>query len=140
MPGIACIAMVPVQVFAYLSPDLTLIVPITFSLMYVLASMFFGPSFAVAQSIATVKMRAVSASVLLFIQTIIGLTMGPYLVGLFSRYTEPTYGQHSLAYGLAIIGAVNLWAAAHYFLGARRYREDLAETAKLNALPLRAEF
>lgn len=133
VPGIACLACVPVQVFAYLSPDLTLVVPIMFSAMYVLASMFFGPSFAVAQSIATLKMRAVSASVLLFIQTIIGLTVGPYLVGLFARYTEPTYAQHSLAYGLAVIGIVNVWAAVHYFLGARRYREDLAETAKLNA-------
>ncbi len=60
--------------------------PITFSLMFVFASMFFGPSFAVAQSIATVRMRAVSASVLLFIQTIIGLTLGPALVGRISDY------------------------------------------------------
>jgi MFS family permease len=135
VPGIACIATVPAQFFAYLSPDLTVVVPITFSLMYVLASMFFGPSFAVAQSIATVKMRAVSASVLLFVQTIIGLTAGPYIVGLISRNLAATYPQHSLAYGLATIGVVNVWAALHYFLGARRYREDLAETAKLNAAP-----
>jgi MFS family permease len=134
VPGIACLATIPVQVFAYLSRDLSLVVPIMFSLMYLFASMFFGPSYAVAQSIATVKMRAISASVLLFIQTIIGLTIGPYLVGLFARVTEPTYGVHSLAYGLATIGVINFWAAAHYFFGARRYREDLAETAKLNAL------
>ena len=134
VPGIACIAMVPVQFIAYLSPDLTVVVPITFSLMFVLASMFFGPSFAVAQSVATVRMRAMSASVLLFIQTIIGLTAGPYVVGLISVYLAPTRGQHALGYGMAIIGVVNIWAALHYFLGARRYREDLAETAKLNAL------
>jgi MFS family permease len=133
VPGIACVLMVPVQFVAYLSPNLTLIVPITFSLMFVLASMFFGPSFAVAQSVATVRMRAMSASVLLFIQTIIGLTAGPYVVGLISVYLTPTRGQHALAYGMAIIGVVNLWAALHYFLGSRRYREDLAETAKLNA-------
>jgi hypothetical protein len=34
---------------------------------------------------------------------------------------------------MAAIGVVNLWAALHYFLAARRYREDLAETAQLNA-------
>jgi MFS family permease len=133
VPGLACVAMVPLQFFAYLSPTLTPAVWMTFSLMFVLASMFFGPSYAVAQSIATAQMRAVSASVLLFIQTIIGLTAGPYIVGLISRHLASTYGQHSLAYGMAAIGAVNLWAACHYFLGARRYREDLAETAKLNA-------
>jgi MFS family permease len=133
VPGIACVLMVPVQFVAYLSPDLALAVPIAFPLMFVLASMFFGPSFAVAQSVATVRMRAMSASVLLFIQTIIGLTAGPYIVGLISVYLTPTRGQHALAYGMAIIGVVNVWAALHYFLGSRRYREDLAETAKLNA-------
>jgi MFS family permease len=133
VPGIACVAMVPVQFFAYLSSDLTLVVPVTFSLMFVLASMFFGPSFAVAQSVATVKMRAVSASVLLFIQTIIGLTLGPYVVGLISRDLAPTYGQYSLRYAMAVIGIVNLWAALHYFLGARRYAHDLAATVRLNA-------
>jgi MFS family permease len=132
VPGIACFIMVPFQFFAYLSTDLGLVVPITFSLMYVLASMFFGPSFAVAQSIATVRMRAVSASVLLFIQTIIGLTLGPAIVGALSDYLQPSQGRESLAYAMAIIGVVNFWAALHYFLASRRYREDLAETAKLN--------
>jgi MFS family permease len=133
VPGIACLVMVPIQFIAYLSPDLGLIVPITFSLMFVFASMFFGPSFAVAQSIATVRMRAVSASVLLFIQTIIGYTIGPGLVGFVSDMLEAERGMYSLRYALASIGVINIWAALHYFLGARRYREDLAETAKLNA-------
>jgi hypothetical protein len=34
---------------------------------------------------------------------------------------------------MAAIGIVNLWAAVHYFLAARHYRDDLAETARLNA-------
>ena len=134
VPGIACIVMVPFQFLSYLSPDLVFVVPIAFSLMYVLASFFFGPSFAVAQSIATIRMRAVSASVLLFIQTIIGLTLGPAIVGRMADVWEPTLGQGpALAWPMALIGVVNLWAALHYFLAARRYRDDLAETAKLNA-------
>jgi len=109
-------------------------VPITFSMMFLLASMFFGPSFAVAQSIATVRMRAVSASVLLFIQTIIGLTLGPAIIGRVSDMLEPTLGRGpGIAYPMAAFGIVNLWAAVHYMLAARRYREDLGETAKLNA-------
>jgi MFS family permease len=132
VPGIACLAMVPFQFVSYLSPDLAVVVP-SFSVMVVLASMFFGPSFAVAQSIATVRMRALSASVLLFIQTIIGLTLGPLLVGALSDYFEPSVGTASLSYGMVIVGLANVWAAVHYFLGSRSYREDLVETAKLNA-------
>jgi MFS family permease len=134
VPGIACVVMIPFQFSAYLSRDLTIVVPITFSMMFLLASMFFGPSFAVAQSVATVRMRAVSASVLLFIQTIIGMTLGPAIVGALSDLLEPRVGQGwGIAYPMAAIGLVNLWAAVHYFLAARRYRDDLAETARLNA-------
>ena len=80
------------------------------------------------------RLRAVAASVLLFIQTIIGLTIGPYVVGWAADILEPTVGQGpNIAYPMAVIGVVNLWAALHYFLAARRYRDDLAETAKLNA-------
>jgi MFS family permease len=133
VPGIACTVMVPFQFLAYLSKDLAVVVPIAFSLMYVLASFFFGPSFAVAQSVATVRMRAMAASVLLFIQTIIGMTLGPAIVGRAADMLESTAGQgEALAYPMAVIGVVNLWAALHYFLAARRYREDLAETARLN--------
>ena len=47
---------------------------------------------------------------------------------------EPVVGPGAgIAYPMAAIGVVNLWAAVHYWLAARRYREDLAETAKLNA-------
>jgi MFS family permease len=132
VPGIACIVMVPFDFVAYLHPNMLIVVP-AFSIMVVLASMFFGPSFAVAQSVATVRMRAVSTSVLLFIQTMIGLSLGPFVVGLISDALAAAAGANSLRYGLVIVGVANLWAAVHYFLGARTYRQDLAETAKLNA-------
>lgn len=133
VPGIACVIMVPFQFFSYLSPNLGVVVP-AFSIMVVLASMFFGPSFAVAQTVATVRMRAVSTSVLLFIQTIIGLSAGPFLVGLLSEIFSASAGSDSLRYGLVIVGLANVWAALHYYLGSRSYREDLKETAKLNAI------
>jgi MFS family permease len=129
VPAIACLLMVPLQLFAYLSPNLTFIVHAAFSVMFVLASILFGPSFAVAQSLATARMRAVSASVLLFIQTMIGLTLGPAIVGLISDELSATHGEHSLAYAMALIGLVNLWAAAHYFFAARSYRADLDATS-----------
>jgi len=132
VPGIGCLAMIPFQFLSYLSPNMAVVVP-SFSIMVVLASLFFGPSFAVAQSIATVRMRAVATSVLLFIQTIIGLTAGPFLVGLLSDVFAESAGIHSLRYGLVIVGLANIWAAFHYYMGARSYREDLAVTARLNA-------
>ncbi|TAJ93862.1 MAG: MFS transporter [Gammaproteobacteria bacterium] len=133
VPGIACVIMVPFQFVSYLSPDMRLVVP-AFSVMVILASMFFGPSFAVAQALATVRMRAVSTSILLFVQTLIGLGLGPLFAGMISDQLEPTVGKPSLSYGLVIVGMANIWAAVHYFLGARSYRADLAKTEQLNKM------
>jgi MFS family permease len=130
VPAIACLAMVPFQFFAYLSPQLPVVVP-TFTVMVVLASMFFGPSFAMGQSLATVRMRAMSASVLLFIQNIIGLTAGPWLVGQISSHLGNN--GTSLRYAMVIVGISNIWAAFHYYMGSRTYRDDLEATARLNA-------
>jgi MFS family permease len=130
VPAIACLAMVPFQFFAYLAPELSIVVP-TFAVMLVLASMFFGPSFAMGQSLATVRMRAMSASVLLFIQNIIGLTLGPGLVGWISDHLGNN--GTSLRYAMVIVGVSNIWAAFHYYMGSRTYREDLESTARLNA-------
>ncbi len=132
VPALACLLMVPLQFASYLSSNLAVVVP-AFSAMVVLASMFFGPSFSVAQSIATVRMRAVAASVLLFIQSIIGLTLGAALPGAISDLLAASTGRMSLPYAMVIVGVANVWAAIHYFLGARNYREDLAQTAALNA-------
>jgi len=131
VPGIACMIMVPFQFLSYLAPDMVIVVP-SFTIMVILAAMFFGPSFAVAQSLATVRMRAVSTSILLFIQTLIGLGLGPAVAGAISDHLQPTVGTPSLSYGLVIVGLCNVWAALHYFLGARTYRQDLAITENLN--------
>jgi MFS family permease len=132
IPGLACIIMVPFQFVSYLSPNMNVVAP-AFTIMVVLASMFFGPSFAVAQTVATLRMRAVSTSVLLFIQTIVGLTVGPAVVGVISDSLAPTTGASSLRYGLVIVGLANIWAGLHYYIASRHYRSDLAETARLNA-------
>lgn len=145
VPGIACAIMVPFQFLSYLHPDMAVVIP-SFIIMFVLASFFFGPSFTVAQTLATVRMRAVSTSILLFIQTLIGYGLGPLIVGAVSDALAPglapavqvnpddaLVGNPSLQYAIVIVGFCNLWAALHYFLGARTFREDLAETAKLNA-------
>ncbi len=124
VPGYATLAMLPFQFSSYLGSSLWLVIP-SFSIMIILGSMFFGPSFAMSQGLATLRMRAVSTSLLLFIQTLIGLGLGPFLVGVISDHLKPTAGAHSLADGLAIVGLANLWAAIHYFRGARTLRADL---------------
>jgi MFS family permease len=129
LPGCATLIMVPFQFVSYLSASLLIVIP-AFSVMMVLASFFFGPSFAMTQALATFRMRAVATSILLLVQTFIGQGLGPTLAGAISDYLKPTAGIDSLRYGLVLVGLVNLWAAAHYFWGARTLRQDLEATAR----------
>jgi MFS family permease len=131
VPAYATLIMVPFQFTSYLAPSLWAAIP-SFCVMIILASIFFGPSFAMTQALATLRMRAIAASILLFIQTLIGLGLGPFIVGRISDQLAPTVGEDSLAYGLVVVGLVNLWAAAHYFRAARTLREDLATTARVS--------
>lgn len=132
VPGIATLIMVPFQFSAYLSNELHITIT-SFCIMIVLASMFFGPSFAVAQGLGTLRTRAVATSLLLLVQTLVGLGLGPLVAGVLSDHLKPIVGdQESLRWALALIGVVNLWAAAHYFIGARSIRQNWANTEELN--------
>jgi predicted MFS family arabinose efflux permease len=132
LPGIATLAAVPFQFFAYLADDQTT-VAVTFSVMTVFAAMFFGPSFAVTQALATLRMRAIAISILLFVQTLIGLGLGPFFAGVISDLLKADMGSDSLRYGLVIVGLANIWATVHYFAGARSLRANLEETTRLLA-------
>jgi MFS family permease len=130
VPGVATLLCVPFQFLAYLSADRAVVLPSFVGLMF-MAAMFFGPSFAMTQALATLRMRSVATSLLLFIQTLIGYGLGPSITGFISDRLRDSYQQNSLRYALVIIGVVNIWAAVHYVLAGRTVRQDLEATERL---------
>jgi MFS family permease len=130
VPGMATLLCVPFQFLAYLSADRAVVLPSFVGLMFA-AAVFFGPSFAMTQALATLRMRSVATSLLLFIQTLIGFGLGPSVTGLISDLLRTSFEQNSLRYALVLIGVVNVWAALHYLLGSRTLRQDLEATEKL---------
>jgi MFS family permease len=130
VPGIATLLCVPFQFLAYLSPQLNVALASFVGLM-LMAAVFFGPSFAMTQALAPLRMRSVATSLLLFIQTLIGNGLGPSITGYLSDVLRPGYQTDSLRYALVAIGIVNVWAALHYLAAARHVRTDLEATEKL---------
>lgn len=124
VPGISTILMVPFQFVAYLYGGLWAVIP-SLMVVSILGGMYLGPSFAMTQALVSLRMRAVASAILLFMLNIIGMGMGPYLVGVVSDILAPDAGVHSLRYALCFAVLVNAWAACHYFIGARSLRDDL---------------
>jgi MFS family permease len=133
VPGYSTIIMVPFQFLAYLYGGLWAVIP-ALIVVSILGGMYLGPSFAMTQALVTLRMRAVASAILLFMLNIIGMGLGPYLVGVFSDLLNPSYGIDSLRLALCMAVLANVWAAIHYFVGAQSLRKDLATTEQKIAL------
>ncbi len=104
----------PFTLTFYLSGDfLTGFIAIILST--ILASSYLGPSFALIQGLAPTRMRAVWAAITLLIINLIGLGLGPSLVGILSDLLKPRFGTESLRYALVIISLATPWALFHYW-------------------------
>jgi MFS family permease len=132
VPGYSTIIMVPFQFIAYLHGGLWAVIP-ALIFVSILGGMYLGPSFAMTQGLVTLRMRAVASAILLFMLNIIGMGLGPYLVGVFSDLLNPAYGIDSLRFALCLAVTANVWAACHYFVGAQSLRKDLVTTEEVNA-------
>lgn len=94
-------------------------VPSFFGLIY--ASI----SYAAMQELAPPRMRAMASAVMLLCLTLIGIGLGPILVGILSDAYAPTLGAASIAQALKWLLILNGVSVAFYLVSARYYRTDI---------------
>jgi predicted MFS family arabinose efflux permease len=85
----------------------------------ILGAMYLGPAFAFAQDCAQPGQRALASAVLLFLVNLIGLGLGPYVVGALSDFFAASQGPAALRSALAIVSVSYVWGAAHLAQAAR---------------------
>ncbi len=91
----------------------------------VLASLWYGPVYATAQSIVPAHMRATTAAVLLFIVNLIGLGLGPLLTGLLSDVLAASMGPgEGIRWSLIGTGILAIPAFFFFWIARRSIRED----------------
>lgn len=78
-----------------------------------------GVMLSAVQTYAEPHRRATALAILMLISSLLGLGVGPVVVGVLSDLLAPTFGVDSLRYALMVIGALPLWAALHFWLAAR---------------------
>ncbi|MEQ1890373.1 MAG: MFS transporter [Alphaproteobacteria bacterium] len=136
IPAATLVIIVPLTILALMAGDkysaLLLYILPTF-----LSPFYLGPTFAVVQGMAQVRMRAIAAAILLFILNLIGMGLGPLLVGALSDYLKPQFGVDSLRYAMIAAVLVNLWAGLHYVLAAKTVREDHSSNPDLQPSGMR---
>lgn len=123
------LAAFPFTLVWYFASDLALGVPFWICAS-VLGNFFLGPSFAIVQSLAPARLRATVAAIVLFIVNLIGLGLGPQLVGVASDLLAPRLGSESLRYALTIASLAGLWGAYHYWRVGTHYARELASSSE----------
>ena len=122
--AIALVACVPLNYFVY-AADTAFVSLWAMVLPVLLGNFYQATTFSQTQGISSLRMRAVAAGILLFIINIIGLGLGPQLVGVISDLLSDQYGVESLRYALFICSLVYIWGAFHYFMAGRYLKDDL---------------
>jgi predicted MFS family arabinose efflux permease len=127
LPALTALAMLPfVLLFLHL--------PRTSMLLYapaVILGNFYAPiGYAVAQGLALVRMRGTAAALLLLIVNLIGLGLGPQVVGSLNDLLAVRFGDLAVRWSLTAVGAVNALAFAAYLIGARSVRAELAASRR----------
>ena len=129
LPGLATIISVPFAAFSYLWHDA---VPalVVYAIPYVLGAYYLGPTFSLTQGLVGLRMRALAASILLFVLNIIGMGLGPWFVGIASDVLAKTtsLGTESLRWALVMSLVFNVISAGLYLRAARTLKEDLANS------------
>lgn len=104
----------PLSFLFYLSTD-----PTTGLLAYfaslLLTNTYLGPTFALIQGLAPLRMRALWAAITLLVINLIGLGLGPTLIGVISDLLKPSFGEESLRYAMLTFAAATPWALFHYW-------------------------
>ncbi|CAN7538733.1 MFS transporter [Phenylobacterium sp. LjRoot219] len=85
-----------------------------------------GPAFATAQNLAPPQMRATLASIMLLVNGLVGVGLGPVLTGFVSDAWSAQFGGGGLRAALILTTALGFWAALHFWLATRTLKADLA--------------
>lgn len=83
-----------------------------------------GPASASIQSTVSARMRGVAISITMFVSSLLGQGVAPWLIGFFSDLLKPSYGEQSLHVALTVSPVIFLLGAALYLIGAKRFNED----------------
>lgn len=124
--ALCILAMIPFGIGMYLWPS-TYGAVVFGCFVAFLGAVWLAPTFAVVQHVSPLRMRGVVAAVLIATQNMIGLGLGPVLIGWLSDTLSPDLGTESLRWAMFIVFFIELAAVVLYFLAGRWVAHDISK-------------
>lgn len=123
IPAYCFLLAVPLYAAGLFAPSLTL----AFLMLLVptaLALSWLGPGVAAIQQVVPPHMRATASAIFLFVNNLIGIGFGTWVLGFMSDRMMGAYGEDSLRYSMLYGLVFYLLAATLYLTAARRLNKD----------------
>lgn len=138
LSALAIVATVPCMALFLFVPGkyqaLAAMVPVALTFNF-----FLGPVIALMQRLVVDGMRATAIALVMMLASLIGMGIGPQIVGILSDLLAPAFGKESLRYAMLLMSSVALWGAYHLWRAGRTVAVDLgtiaAATQSTTAMP-----
>jgi MFS family permease len=128
-PALTSVAALPFLIAFLLIGELWLAVAMSVPGAF-LASAWTGPTYAIAQGLAPLRMRAVASALVVFLLNLIGMGLGPLFVGWMNDALAPRLGAEAVRYSLLVAAVPHTLASIFNLLAARTLRRDLEAAAR----------
>lgn len=86
-----------------------------FAPLMMVFSFFLAPTYALMQRLVPDEMRATAMAVVMLLANLIGMGIGPQVVGIMSDALAPRFAADSLRYAMLAMSFVSLWGAYHFW-------------------------
>jgi MFS family permease len=93
----------------------------------VVSSFWIGPTYAAIQTLTPDHLRSQASALLLLLLNLIGLGLGPVVVGALSDLLEPKFGAESIRYAMLISLVTVVIGSILYWMGGDKYRGAITQ-------------
>ena len=134
LPAIAISLCLPIGILSWWAP--TVEMNLLFSTIFLLLiGIYLGPSFAIAQTLAPIHMRAMSTALFFFILNMIALGGGPtfagWLIDVFSSYYNEL---DAIRYAMSVTAFIFIFSILSFIIVSKTLPKDWNEAEKRNSL------
>jgi predicted MFS family arabinose efflux permease len=124
IPAYAILISIPFGIGSVFAPD-TFFSLTCLGVCSFLYSTYLGPAIAVTHLLVPASLRALSSAVFFLVINLLGLGLGPLVVGMISDLLAPTLGTESLRWAMSCLSVVSAISVVLFFGAARKIKLDL---------------
>lgn len=101
--------------------------------LVLVSNFFFAPTFALMQRLVVEESRATTLALVMLMANLLGMGVGPQIVGVLSDRLAPVLGSDSLRYAMLSMSCVAFWGAYHFWQVSKTVAADLSDVACVSA-------